>query len=342
MSTILKALEKLESERSGTGADRGAERPDPEGASGEERSAAVLQTALGGAGVEPPADAGPGEPALALPGEPFDPGVARRRGAVWAAGAAAVALVLGLLWIWVLRSEEPAEPLAAALRAGQDESPASGVTSRRVAETRPRTDGQPFTPASRPGELPRASAKPGLRPRATKPVDPAATTAVQPAASPGTPGPAGTLPAATRVVAARSASSASRVAAEPPPAHRESRAPNPAHSVASRAPAARSAQKTRGAGPVPTEAPEVAVVPRPPPKPRIRPALPPPPAVAVERTIWHPDASRRRARVRVEGRREAVELREGDVIGVLVVAEIHPSSVVFLHGSERLTQPVGR
>jgi len=64
--------------------------------------------------------------------------------------------------------------------------------------------------------------------------------------------------------------------------------------------------------------------------------------VNVERTVWHPSPERRSARVVVEGFPEPLELKEGDAVGVLVVAEIQPSAVVFLHGGARLRRPVGR
>ena len=66
-----------------------------------------------------------------------------------------------------------------------------------------------------------------------------------------------------------------------------------------------------------------------------------PPKVTVERTIWHPIPERRWARIEVEGRKEALELHEGDAVGTLVVAEIQPSGVVFLHGGERFHRKVG-
>jgi hypothetical protein len=98
----------------------------------------------------------------------------------------------------------------------------------------------------------------------------------------------------------------------------------------------------------------VAEPPPPPPieKPSPRPAAPKapapalvatvrPPKVTVEKTIWHPVPERRLARIEVEGRKGALELHEGDAVGTLVVAEIQPSGVVFLHGGERFHRRVG-
>jgi hypothetical protein len=66
-----------------------------------------------------------------------------------------------------------------------------------------------------------------------------------------------------------------------------------------------------------------------------------PPKVTVEKTIWHPTAARRVARIEVEGHKGTLELHEGDAVGTLVVAEIKPSGVVFLHGGEKLHRKVG-
>jgi hypothetical protein len=66
-----------------------------------------------------------------------------------------------------------------------------------------------------------------------------------------------------------------------------------------------------------------------------------PPKVTVEKTVWHPTPGRRVARIEVEGHKGMLELHEGDAVGTLVVAEIQPSGVVFLHGGEKLHRKVG-
>jgi hypothetical protein len=66
-----------------------------------------------------------------------------------------------------------------------------------------------------------------------------------------------------------------------------------------------------------------------------------PPEVTVKKTYWHPNPERRVAEVEVEGRKGALELHEGDAVGTLVISEIQPSGVVFLHGGERLHRKVG-
>ncbi len=72
-----------------------------------------------------------------------------------------------------------------------------------------------------------------------------------------------------------------------------------------------------------------------------RPSLPPPPKVYVSRTVWHPDPSRRTAYVEFEGRDEIVALREGESIGPLVVTEIAPTGVSFDNRGSELTRRVG-
>jgi len=66
-----------------------------------------------------------------------------------------------------------------------------------------------------------------------------------------------------------------------------------------------------------------------------------PPKVTVKKTVWHPTPQRRVAEIEVEGREGVFELHEGDAVGTLVVAEIQPSGVVFLHGGEKLHRKVG-
>jgi hypothetical protein len=65
------------------------------------------------------------------------------------------------------------------------------------------------------------------------------------------------------------------------------------------------------------------------------------PEVTVERTVWHPLADRRVAVVALADRAESVELHEGDALGPLVVAEIEPTGVVFVHEGVELRRSVG-
>jgi len=64
------------------------------------------------------------------------------------------------------------------------------------------------------------------------------------------------------------------------------------------------------------------------------------PDVLVSSTVWHPQRDRRLAMVAFEGG-AARELHEGDAIGPLVVSEIGPSGVVFLHDGIELRRRVG-
>jgi len=69
-------------------------------------------------------------------------------------------------------------------------------------------------------------------------------------------------------------------------------------------------------------------------------ARPEVPGVLVSSTVWHPQRDRRLALVSFEGG-AARELHEGDAIGSLVVSEIGPSGVVFLHDGVELRRRVG-
>ena len=73
----------------------------------------------------------------------------------------------------------------------------------------------------------------------------------------------------------------------------------------------------------------------------LAPSPPSAPTVQVERTSWHPKPERRVAWLRVEGSAAMREVHEGDALGTLVVKEIRPSAVVFLHGTDELQRRVG-
>lgn len=92
--------------------------------------------------------------------------------------------------------------------------------------------------------------------------------------------------------------------------------------------------------PEPTEvasvAPKKAVEPRVKQVPRS-----PVPDLNVERTVWHPLAERRVAVVTLQDSGEVVELHEGDAIGPLVVRAIEPTAVVFLHDGVELRRRIG-
>ena len=67
----------------------------------------------------------------------------------------------------------------------------------------------------------------------------------------------------------------------------------------------------------------------------------PAPALRVERTEWHPSPHRRVAVVELDGSGDPLRLREGDVVGALVVGEIQPSAVTFYHEGLELHRRVG-
>jgi hypothetical protein len=145
---------------------------------------------------------------------------------------------------------------------------------------------------------------------------------------------------------------ADRPAPAPPPPAAKRSAPAPPPEVVPAPKVARA---------IPAPAPRPAAKPEPPapraaePAPR-KPAPPPPPAEepavktvvravpppVVRRTIWHPDADRRRAVVELEGRDEPLTLRQGDAVGGLVVVEIEPSAVTFLRDGVTLRRRVGQ
>jgi hypothetical protein len=65
------------------------------------------------------------------------------------------------------------------------------------------------------------------------------------------------------------------------------------------------------------------------------------PAFRVEKTIWHPDANRRVAVVKMIDAEEVLRLKEGDAVGPLVVKAISPGSVLFDHDEIEVRYNVG-
>jgi hypothetical protein len=64
-------------------------------------------------------------------------------------------------------------------------------------------------------------------------------------------------------------------------------------------------------------------------------------SVQVARTHWHPTPEKRIAIVEVAGRPAPIELHEGDRVGSLVVGTIEPSGVVFLRDGVEVRKPIG-
>ncbi len=65
------------------------------------------------------------------------------------------------------------------------------------------------------------------------------------------------------------------------------------------------------------------------------------PAISIEKTIWHPDSDRRVAVVKLIDAEEVLRLKEGDAIGPLVVIGINPGSVLFTHDGIEIQYNVG-
>jgi hypothetical protein len=65
------------------------------------------------------------------------------------------------------------------------------------------------------------------------------------------------------------------------------------------------------------------------------------PALSIEKTIWHPDADRRVAIVKLVDDEEVLRLKEGDAVGPLVIKTINPGSVLFNHDSIEIVYNVG-
>jgi hypothetical protein len=65
------------------------------------------------------------------------------------------------------------------------------------------------------------------------------------------------------------------------------------------------------------------------------------PGLSVEKTIWHPDADRRVAVVKLIDDEGVLRLKEGDAIGPLVIKTINPDSVLFNHDGIEITYNVG-
>ncbi len=88
----------------------------------------------------------------------------------------------------------------------------------------------------------------------------------------------------------------------------------------------------------PEPAPEPAIAPEP---QREMAVVPTRPEVSVERTQWHPTPAKRSALVRVGPSGETRELHEGDALEGVLVKEIRPSGVLFLFEGEEFKRGVG-
>ena len=298
MSTILKALERLEKEKQG-----GAPKP------GSATELAVVR-----------------------PGVPQEP----RRRWVWLAGGVGALALTGVLALWL--RPFVIEPTA------ELESPQVGVRTSLIPPAVPPASEEPVAVAAvEPAPAP-VPAAPGVEPPQTAPavapaapVEPAPLAAVAPVAeaqptlpgvAPGEPAPIPEPAPGSPEPARAEVPVVATPAPEPEPVAIDEPEPGPAlvEPAAPPPPPAREALRPRPAEPKPRPAPVVARAPD--------------PQLAVERTIWHPDATRRRAYVRLEGR-ASTELREGDSLGGIAVRRIEPSGVVFVVEGRELRRAVG-
>jgi hypothetical protein len=107
-------------------------------------------------------------------------------------------------------------------------------------------------------------------------------------------------------------------------------------------PAAPAPVEIAAVAPEPVPAPQPAPIPQPvrEPEKRViqRAKLP---ALSIEKTIWHPNTDRRIAIVKLDDAEEVMRLKEGDAIGPLVVESIQPGSVVFSHDGVEISYNVG-
>jgi hypothetical protein len=261
-------------------------------------------------------------------------------------GALAVAAV-ALLVLPLRDGEEGEDPVEVAAMP-QEPSPAQPNAKRRRRTARAP---KPSTPAhgrathdSNAQEWSTRRAKPaappGLPPAAlssevrvverVRPADPSR----EPSAPPASPAEASSRSERETVEAALTAGSTERTAALSKPGSRRLATPEAEKSVslASAASTAKPPAPPR-AEPEPKSAPRAAES-----QPVLRSLVP---TVYVERTIWHPLAERRVAVVELEGRDDALELHEGDAVGPLVVGEIEPSGVFFVYDGVQLRRRVG-
>ncbi|MAG33305.1 MAG: hypothetical protein CL908_20710 [Deltaproteobacteria bacterium] len=65
------------------------------------------------------------------------------------------------------------------------------------------------------------------------------------------------------------------------------------------------------------------------------------PDITIVRTAWHPVADRRSAKIRLEATDDLLTLREGDAVGGFIIQEISPSAVVFRTGEAEIRRRVG-
>ncbi|HVH18222.1 MAG TPA: hypothetical protein VNF72_07975 [Myxococcota bacterium] len=129
--------------------------------------------------------------------------------------------------------------------------------------------------------------------------------------------------------------------ADPPPPHPLEQQPPPKPRVepAPAAPLEKPAARVEPPKPAPRPAPERVVAKKSAPA-AVSQASDADSAVRVKRTQWHPEPARRSADIAVSGKSESVH--EGDVVGDYVVTEIRPSGVVLSRDGQRIERGIGQ
>ncbi|MEM7409558.1 MAG: hypothetical protein AAF430_04885 [Myxococcota bacterium] len=353
MSTILKALRRLEEEKAATHEGRplreeiAGPTPPPSRDSGTPWGAAVLALLLGlsaGAGVfwwmsSGEADGGTTPPTVAAaapPGEAPAPPPADVRPPP----------------LPPIPSEQLSPPPAIDPPTGPPEKAfASEVEVLARPTPAPRiADANPIAPSDTPkpgSERPVTSSSAARRARqaaadraaAAVPAPPAEGPPVREAPAPPpepirvakAPAPEPTPPAPRAAPPEPKPAAPEPVAKEPAPSQRADAGPHPykpAPPPKTKEPAAKTAPP----------APRAEVPPPPPPEAPAASA----PAFRVERTHWHPAADRRVAWLLLEGESESRRLVEGDVLGELIVKQIEPAAIVLESATgEELRRKIG-
>jgi len=277
---------------------------------------------------------------------PPDP---ERRGlkfGVIAISGLAVAAAAAAFWLWPT-GEEPAAEVA--MEPPPPATAPANAPAKRVTAEKPRRrpSARPATAARAKQDSPAVEVSPVIEVVKHLDAEPAdsATRATLPkrAASPAK---AGSERPVRRSSARKPVTQAAREAARPKPAPKQVASAKPPEPQTSRtdAPANSAPAPFEVAALAPKPAPAAAAAPIPAairePEREVVPRAKLP-TLSVEKTIWHPDVDRRIAVVRLTGAEESLQLKEGDAVGPLVIKAIKPGSVLFNHDGIEIVYNVG-
>jgi len=229
---------------------------------------------------------------------------------------------------------------------------AAPVAAQEVAAEKPRRRPSARTPPAAPAQQPSSAAKIASVVEIIEHLDAQPVDADAPAAAPKRAAPAARAGAerpARRTSAREPDSQVARAAERPRPARKEiANAEPPVTQIlensvpAKTAPAPPAPVEIAAVAPksVPTAAPASLPAPIQEPEKKVvqRAKLP---TLSVEKTIWHPDADRRVAIVKLIDAEEILRLKEGDAVGPLVIEVIKPGSVLFNHDGIEIRYNVG-